>query len=406
MKESPARPVEVAIVGGGIVGAALALLLSQKARVGPEQIVLVERDRPATPLADAPFDLRVSAISPANQLLLKDLGVWQHLDASRITAYQRMVVWHQGAPHDSPDTLRFDAAQMGEPALGHILENQALQAALLERCRQVGISICYGALESLQLAPGEATLKLDDGMIRAQLVVGADGAMSKVRDAAGITALVRNYGQRAIVATVRSPMGNQATAWQRFLDTGPLALLPLANGDCSIVWSAVDSLATSLMAMSRNDFDVAVTLASDGVLADLQLQSERVSFPLRRIEAQHYVVPGCVLVGDAAHVIHPLAGQGVNQGLQDAAALAAALAHRPAREGVAALRALRGYERARRSGNAVMAAVVDGFDWAFTGDAGAASWLAREGMSLVNRSAAAKRFFFMQAAAGQSSLRR
>jgi 2-octaprenylphenol hydroxylase len=205
---------------------------------------------------------------------------------------------------------------------------------------------------------------------------------------------------------VRCERGHAYTAWQRFLSTGPLALLPLASGDCSIVWSVIDARADALLALAPEQFNAALTTASAGVLGRLELQGERAAFPLQRLEAQRYVIDRCALVGDAAHVIHPLAGQGVNQGLQDAAALASAIAARPGRESVGARRALQRYERERRSGNALMGTMVGSLDQLFTRQEGALVWAAREGMALVNWSAMAKQFFFTRAATSRSSLRR
>lgn len=397
---------DIAIVGGGVVGAALALLLVKEAGIAAASVLLIERDRPRAPGTGAAFDLRVSAISPANQALLESVGAWQRLDPARIAAYERMVVWHEAIPADSPDALIFDAAEMGEARLGVIVENRALQAALFETCEAMGIVTRSDELAAAQFDVDGVTLELGKHSVRVELLVGADGAQSRVREAAGIAARVDSYSQQGIVATVQGARGHRDTAWQCFLNTGPLALLPLPGGQCSIVWSAVESEAARLMSLPADAFGAAVTAASDGVLGDLVLRSERAAFPLRRLTASAYTAARCVLVGDAAHVIHPLAGQGVNQGLQDAAALAQALAQRPRGESVAAQQALRRYERARRSGNAVMAATVDGFDKVFTGGSGFTAWAAREGMALVNRSAAAKRFFFTQAAAGRSSLRR
>jgi ubiquinone biosynthesis UbiH/UbiF/VisC/COQ6 family hydroxylase len=219
-----------------------------------------------------------------------------------------------------------------------------------------------------------------------------------MREAAGISVQRRDYGQQAIVATVRGQRGNGNTAWQRFLSTGPLALLPLPGGACSIVWSMIDERAGELVTCAPEMFNAAVTEASAGVVGRIELQGGRAAFPLRSLKAGRYVVDRCALVGDAAHVIHPLAGQGVNQGLQDAVALAAALAGRPARESVGARRALLRYERERRAGNALMGGMVDGLDQLFTRSGDLPAWAAREGMALVNRSAMAKRFFFTQAA--------
>jgi ubiquinone biosynthesis UbiH/UbiF/VisC/COQ6 family hydroxylase len=233
-------------------------------------------------------------------------------------------------------------------------------------------------------------------------VVGADGAASAVRALLGMPAENRDYGQRAIVATIRGERPHQYTAWQRFLSTGPLALLPLPGNECSIVWSAVNARADGLLALSPAQFETELTAASAGVLGKLQLTSERAAFPLRRLAAQEYVRPRAVLVGDAAHVIHPLAGQGVNQGLEDVVALAAALAQRPARESAGAQMALQRYARERRTGNALAAATVDALDLLFTDSTALRTWAAREGMALVGRSALARRFLVRRAAAGRS----
>jgi ubiquinone biosynthesis UbiH/UbiF/VisC/COQ6 family hydroxylase len=397
---------DVAIVGGGIVGATLAMLLVRRGRIDPAMNLLIERDPPLAPDGAAPFDLRVSAISPANRAMLQNLSAWQGLDARRIANYERMVVWPEAIPPDSPDVLRFDAAEMGEPDLGSIVENRALQAALYQRCIAAGVQVDTGPLNALAVHADAVQLDVGGVVVQAQLVVGADGATSAVRTMLGIGATARDYGQQGIVATVRGERGHQHTAWQRFLATGPLALLPLASGECSIVWSAVDIKAAELLALSNDAFGAALTGASAGVLGRISLQSERAAFPLRRLSATHYVTARCALVGDAAHVIHPLAGQGVNQGLQDALALADALAQRPARESVGAERALQRYARERRAGNALMGAMVDGLDTLFTGDAGFRTWAAGQGMALVERSTMAKRFFFTRAAAGRSSPRR
>jgi 2-polyprenylphenol 6-hydroxylase len=389
---------EVAIVGGGSVGAALALLLVRQARIAPAEILLLERDPPAPPRPMDPFDLRVSAVSPANRTMLTELGAWQGIDATRVSEYERMVIWQEETPPDSPDVLRFDAAELGTSSLGSIVENRALQAALLQRCDAEGVALRRERSEGIAIAAAAVTLAAGASTIAAELVVGADGANSAVREAAGISVQRRDYGQQAIVATVRGQLGNGNTAWQRFLSTGPLALLPLPGGACSIVWSMIDERVEELMTCTPGEFNAALTQASAGVMGRIELQGGRAVFPLRSLKATRYVVDRCALVGDAAHVIHPLAGQGVNQGLQDAIALAAALAARPAKESVGARRALLHYERERRAGNALMGGMVDGLDWLFTRSGDLPAWAAREGMALANRSTMAKRFFFTQAA--------
>ena len=396
---------EVAIVGGAMAGATLALLLAQRARIQAADIAVVEPAPAAAPLADSPFQLRVSAISPVNRDLLRDLDVWPRLDTRRIANYDRMLVWHESVPPDSPDVLRFDAAESGEPDLGSIVENNALQAALLQRCAEVGIRVMPASLRALHVSEDAARLDLDGTPLLTELVVGADGAASSVRSLLGMEADSRDYAQQAIVATVRGERSHGQAARQRFLSTGPLALLPLPGDACSIVWSAVNARADALLALQPADFEAALTDASAGALGHLHLVSARAAFPLRRLAARQYVQQRVALIGDAAHVIHPLAGQGVNQGLEDAVALADALACRPARESPGALQALQRFQRERRAGNALVGATVDALDLLFTGADQLRSWVAGAGMGLVAQSSAARRFLVRQAA-GRSSPRR
>ncbi|HXC57717.1 MAG TPA: FAD-dependent monooxygenase [Steroidobacteraceae bacterium] len=394
-----AARVQIAIVGGGVVGATLALLLVQRARIDPSQLLLVEPEPPQPRKPGAGYELRVSAIAPGNRRMLQELQVWAELDLQRVAAYEHMVVWQEATPADSPDVLRFDAAQLGEPDLGSIVENLNLQTALLQRCAAAGIGVKQAAVTALTCDDTGAHIEVGDDRIEAELVVGADGASSAVRRMAGILGAQRDYGQRGIVATVDAEAGHQHTAWQRFLQTGPLALLPLASGQVSIVWSAQNATAEALLAMPADQFNNALTEASAGVLGVLRVAGARAAFPLRRFTAERFASHRCVLVGDAAHVIHPLAGQGVNEGLQDAVALADVLAARPARESVGAAQALQRYARARRSGNVLTAAMVDGLDTLFTGSGPLTAGLARAGMAVVARSRAAQRFFFTRAAA-------
>jgi ubiquinone biosynthesis UbiH/UbiF/VisC/COQ6 family hydroxylase len=396
----------VAIVGGGMVGAALALLLAQRARIPAASILLLEPE-PAQPLSDdAPYELRVSAISNGNRKLLQDIGAWQRMNLARVAAYDRMAVWSESTPPDSPDVLRFDAGELGEPDLGSIVENRNLQAALLARCADAGITTMKSRVTSLEVSTDGARLELEQGAIDAELVVGADGANSAVRKLLGIGETQRPYGERGIVATVACERSHQHTAWQRFLSTGPLALLPLANGEISIVWSAQDAEATRLMDLPAPEFSAELTRASAGVLGRLALTSARAAYPLRRMWADRFAGNRCALVGDAAHVIHPLAGQGVNEGFQDALCLAEALAARPARESVGAERALQAYARERRSGNVVTGTMMDALDALFTGSGAVTRMAATAGMSLVARSSLARRFFFTRAAANRSLPRR
>ncbi|MEO7774235.1 MAG: FAD-dependent monooxygenase, partial [Steroidobacteraceae bacterium] len=386
-----------AIIGGGIVGACAGALLVRHSGIDPDRIVLFEPAPPQPVAQGEPFDLRVSALSRASARILAAGGAWP-LDVSRVCAYERMRVWHAGIPPMDDGALVFDAAELGEADLGCILENRPVQVALLASFAQAGGRMVNARPTGLQLSPDAATLTTPAGELRARLVLAADGANSQARGWAGLASETHDYKQIAIVATVTTQKPHAATAWQTFLDTGPLAFLPLADGSSSIVWSCVDAEAQRLLALDPQQFAQALDIASDLALGHTRLVSQRASFPLRSLSAERYVVERCALLGDAAHVIHPLAGQGVNQGLLDAAALCdsitAGIVHG---EDPGALRILRRYERWRRTENALMAAVVNQFDGAFTGRGGLRRQFARRGLSLAAHSTLLRNFFARRA---------
>src|SRR5204863_331592 len=273
-------------------------------------------------LANTAGDVGSAALSRASEHLLRSAGAWRSVAGPRLSAYERMRVWHESVAPDSEAVLVFDAADVGEPNLGYIVENRLLQGALLEAFTQAGGHLEPASLESLEITAAGVGVVTNRGRLATRLVVGADGASSRVRQAAGIAAEVAGYRQTAIIATVATARPHEATAWQRFMRDGTLAFLPLADGTSSIVWSADDELAARLVAASDDAFTAELDRASDRALGATRLRGARVSFPLQRLNAQHYVVPRVALTGDAAHVVHPLAGQGVNLGLADAAALA------------------------------------------------------------------------------------
>ena len=392
--------LDVLIVGGGPVGACLGALLLRTAAPHPAwlSVAILEPSRPALPDAAAPLDARVSALSRASERILARAGAWDRIAGPRVQAYERMRVWHRTIPSSSPDVLVFDAACAGEPDLGHIAENRLVQAALLAAFEERGGQLIAGELSGVRIADGGVDVESTVGGFSARLLVGADGARSAVRDAVGLTAETTSYRQRAIVANVATERPHERTAWQRFLGTGTLAFLPLAEGSSSIVWSADESAAHTLLAATGPQFEQALEHESDAALGSVRLLTERVSFPLQRLAAHRYTAHRAALIGDAAHVIHPLAGQGVNLGLLDAAALAQVIAQGVReREDPGAERNLRRYERWRKSETEVMALATQAFDRLLAHGSGPLARLAQRGLGWVNRSEELKRIFIVRA---------
>jgi 2-octaprenylphenol hydroxylase len=389
---------EVVVVGAGLAGACCAALLARHARLDPRRVALLAPQLPAAPASTAPPELRVAAISRASERVLRAAGAWQRLEPKRLAPYERMRVWHESAALASAAMLCFDAADLGEPNLGFIAEMSALAHACIESFRDSGGTLIPGALHRLSIDEAAAHLEANARGLEARLVVGADGADSMVRESAALSVRSRDYRQLAIVATISTERPHAATAWQRFLRTGPLALLPLFDGSSSIVWSLDAPVAQELLGCESREFEARLDAASALALGATHLSSARASFPLRSVAARSYVGPRCALIGDAAHVIHPLAGQGANLGLLDAAALCEAVAAAPAlREDVGALRVLRRYEQQRRTHNLAMDAAMSVFEVGFAHARGPLAWLLNRGLSAVNDSGALKRAFARQA---------
>ena len=381
---------DVVIVGGGPVGACAGALLAQ----GSLSVCILEPKRPPTPTGA--LDSRVVAISRASDRILNSAGAWTRAAGPRVEAYERMRIWHEST---SPaKALVFDAAEVGEPNLGYIIENRLLQTALLDAFTAAGGHLAAADFQQLQVGADAVTVDTGTGTLSAKLVIGADGAKSAVREAVGLTAGVSDFNETAIVATVATERSHEKTAWQRFMRNGTLAFLPLADGTSSIVWSADNRLAADLVALSVPDFNTELTRASDLALGPTRLVSELFTFPLKRIDAHRYVTQRCALIGDAAHVVHPLAGQGVNLGLLDAATMAQlVLDARAEREDPGALRVLRMYERWRKSEVAIMSTAIDAFDRFLAHGSGPVSRLAQRGLGWINSSQEIKRMFVNRA---------
>jgi len=379
--------VEVAVVGAGVVGAALALAL---ARAGLAVALVEAREpEPFDPAGD--WDLRVYALAPGPAAMLARLGAWPQPAAARAQPYRAMRVWE-----DEPSGgLAFEAAQVGEAQLGWLVEDRALRAALWRRVREDPRvrCACPARVAGFDAGAREARLRLEDGgSVRARVAIAADGAWSPLRELAGLRTQGRDYAQRAVVAHVATRHPHQDTAWQRFTAAGPLAFLPLADGRSSVVWSLRDAQASEVLALDDAAFLQALSTAFNGPPGAAIATTPRVAFPLRLQLASAYAGPRIALVGDAAHVVHPLAGQGLNLGLLDAAALAAVLVEAQAAgkdPGTAPV--LARYRRWRESDAALAAQSLDLVDALFRTDTPGIGWLRRSGMAVVDRLAPLKR---------------
>lgn len=372
---------DVVVVGAGMVGAALA------AALGEAGLAVAVVEAGAAPPAKGPgFDNRVSALSRASENLLRRLGAWPAIEAGGIAPYAAMEVTDSA----TGARIRFDAADIGEPSLGCIVENRTVVAALEERLDALDGVTWLRPRRVLGLGTREDGLRrvlLDEGELAARLVVGADGARSRVRQLAGIADGAADYGHHALVANVRLERPHGAVARQWFLAGGPLALLPLPEPHtCSIVWSTDPDEAAELERLEQPEFLERLGAATGHDLGRPLTVSGRAVFPLVRRHAERYVAPGLALVGDAAHTIHPLAGQGVNLGLLDAAALAEVLmeAHTGGRE-LGAEATLRRYERRRRGHNLAVQAAMSGFKQVFGVSALPLRSLRGLGVTLVDR---------------------
>lgn len=349
--------VDAVIVGGGLVGLATALLLSES---GLTVCILDVNAATPTPLSKS-YEPRVSAITLSSVNIFKKIGVWETIKKLRVGQFEKIKIWEDR----HTETLCFD------PARGYIIENKVIQLALIEKIKQSkNIEMMAPInIEKIQSSPENIAVFLEDGRnIESNIIVGADGANSKIREWAELGLAEKKYDQMALVATVRTALPHDNIARQRFLSEGPLAFLPLSEQHyCSIVWTNKPETTQKLFDLTELEFNKAINQSWGDGLGEIRLEGQRLAFNLSKKHAEHYVKERVVLVGDAAHTIHPLAGQGVNLGFLDAKCLSGVLANAKTQDrDIGLLHTLRKYERARKGDNVLVQKAMDVFNTCWT----------------------------------------
>lgn len=386
---------DIVIVGAGLIGAALACAIAQQNSAALSRIALIEAGGNTQHFSGENFDPRVVALTQASQKLLTKIGVWEKILDQRACAYSEMEVWDG----EGTASIHFSAAEVRQDQLGHIVENSVIVTALREQLLNYPQITLIQPAAVIGLHKNETTqIVLSNGTIlTTKLLIAADGAQSKVRELGDFSTREWDYGHTAIITTVQTEFPHQATAWQRFMHRGPLAFLPLPSVNkkyfCSIVWSAEHELASELMEINDADFCARLGFAFEHKLGKILHTATRLAIPLRQRHAKNYIQPQIVLVGDAAHNIHPLAGQGVNLGLLDVEALAQEI-ERAGDRGIPLddFSILRRYQRQRLASNLVMMSAMEAFKQLFGNNSLMLNWLRNNGMRQLNSLSTVKKF--------------
>ena len=384
---------DIIIIGGGIVGATAACALGEAG----VNVALVEARAARNDEDSQTRDPRMFAITRASERIFRSLGVWDAMVAQGAHAFRDMEVWDAAGS----GVAHFDCAELGEPCLGYIIEPRVIQSALMQKLDTLhSVSLfCPAKFTEIRTGDEQAEVVLeDDRTLTAALVIGADGVRSPVREVLGIKTRTHDYGQSSLVALVKTAQPHLDTAWQRFLPGGPLAFLPMSDGWSSIVWTLPAEQAQQMLALDAAEFHEQLAQAFDYRLGDIVDSGQRQLWPLQRLHAEKYVTGRAALVGDAAHVIHPLAGQGVNLGLLDVAALAEVILEASSRDkDIGSYPVLRRYERWRRGDNLIMMSAMDGFNRLFSNEQAPLGWLRNLGLSMANRAGPARHVLMRRA---------
>ncbi len=370
---------DIVISGGGMVGQAFALSIAPR----NYRIAIIEPNNPNPTLSNDFFHTRVSAITPKSEKLLKTIGAWDLI--ARKSLFTKTRVWDQ----NSHGNLNFDTQNTPANHLGHIIENDAIQSALFAALQKTNVDFIPAKLKHLQKTTNGHQLTLNHNQpINCRLLIAADGARSRIRALSGIESSAKDYQQKAIICTIKSTKSFNQTIWQRFLADSIVALLPLNDTTASVVWSAQNPLADELTQLSRAEFARRLSESVEYRFGAFKLASETRAFALIERSAKEYVRPNLALIGDAAHNIHPLAGQGVNLGFSDVGELSQHLnsSSKPLDDFLA----LRKYARARRLDNELMAKTMTGLNWIYKANNEPMRWIRGFGMNIINDTPALK----------------